>query len=112
MKKQIGILTLLLVGMALSALAEQQVANTKNEATQLSHQGTGKVVSIDLEKLKVKLAHGPISSLNWPGMTMDFTVKRAVLLDKLQPDAQINFTLVPGDKPGRWVIDQITVITK
>ena len=111
MKKQFGIMALLLAGAALPALAEQVLPGdaTKNEAAKsISHQGTGKVVSIDREKLKLKLEHGPIASLNWPGMTMDFAVTRAALLDNLQPGAQVVFTLVQEDKTGRWVIDQIT----
>jgi Cu/Ag efflux protein CusF len=90
--------------------AEYQAgAHAQGKITQATHQGTGKVVSIEREKLKVKLEHAPIPSLNWPGMTMDFVVTRAALLDKLQPGMQINFTLVAGDKPGRWVIDNITL---
>lgn len=109
MKKQLGIMALLLASVSLPALAEQVLpGNATNEAAKSSHQGTGKVISIDREKLKVKLEHGPIASLNWPGMTMDFAVIRAGLLDKLQPGAQITFRLVPGDAPGRWVIDQIS----
>src|SRR5512142_102503 len=109
--KKLGIMALLLASAALPALAEQALSSndTKNEAVKsISHQGTGKVISIDREKLKVKLEHGPIASLNWPGMTMDFAVTRAGLLEKLQPGAQVTFRLVPGDVPGRWVIDQIT----
>jgi len=81
----------------------------QTKATQATHQGSGKVISVDREKLKVKMDHAPIASLNWPGMTMDFAVTRAELLDKMKPGAQVSFTLVPGEQPGRWVIDQITL---
>lgn len=111
MKKQLVIMALLLAGAAQQALAEQVLSSneTKSEAAKsISHQGAGKVISIDRQRLKVKLEHGPIASLNWPGMTMDFAVTRAGLLEKLQPGAQVTFRLVPGDAPGRWVIDQIT----
>lgn len=107
MKHQIISTTLLLALFAVPASAETVGSHAQGKITQTTHQGTGKVVSIEREKLKVKLEHAPIPSLNWPGMTMDFAVSRAALLDKLQPGAQISFTLVQGDKPGRWVIDQI-----
>ena len=110
MRKQLVVMALLLASVAMPAVAEQALPgnSTKTEAAKSSHQGMGRVVAIDREKLKVKLEHGPIASLNWPGMTMDFAVTRAALLDNLQPGAQVVFTLVREDKTGRWVIDQIT----
>lgn len=107
MKHQLIASTLLLTLLAGPAWADNH-AQAQGKAATVSHQGSGKVISIDRDKLKVKLEHGPIASLNWPGMTMDFSVTRAALLDKLQPGAQISFTLVPGDRPGRWVIDQVS----
>ncbi len=108
MKHQLIASTLLLTLLAGPAWADKPAAAISTVAA-ATHQGTGKVISIDRDKLKVKLEHGPIASLNWPGMTMDFSVTRAALLDKLQPGTQISFTLVPGDRPGRWVIDQVSV---
>ena len=107
MKHQLIATTLLLTLLASPAWADNHAPSAKAAAA--THQGSGKVISIDRDKLKVKLEHGPIATLNWPGMTMDFSVTRAALLDKLQPGTQISFTLVPGDRPGRWVIDQVSV---
>ncbi len=110
MKHKIIAIALLLALGAAPAWAENSGgSHAQNKGAQVSHHGSGKVISIDREKLKIKLEHEPIPSLDWPGMTMDFVVTRAALLDKLKPGAQIDFTLVQGDKPGRWVIDQITV---
>ncbi|MEO6147747.1 MAG: copper-binding protein [Sulfuriferula sp.] len=100
--------TTLLLALSVSPVWADNGSHPQNKAAQASHQGSGKVVSIDREKLKVKLEHGPIASLNWPGMTMDFAVTRAALLDKLQPGMQIIFTLVQGEKPGSWVIDKVS----
>jgi membrane fusion protein, copper/silver efflux system len=46
--------------------------------------GHGKVVGIDLKREKVTLAHEAISELNWPAMTMDFSVKDTQHLAKLK----------------------------
>ncbi len=110
MRNEMLAATLLLALGAAPVWAETHAgAHAQGKVTQATHQGTGKVVATEREKLRVKLEHGPIASLNWPGMTMDFAVSRAALLDKLQPGARINFTLVPGDMPGRWVIDRVEV---
>lgn len=107
MKQSFIASTLLLALAASPAWADNHLSSAK--AAAVTHQGSGKVLAIDRDKLKVKMEHNPIASLNWPGMTMDFKVARAELLEKMKPGAEIGFTLVQGDKPGRWVIDQVTV---
>ena len=72
------------------------------------HQGKGKVVSVDKAKATVKLAHEPIKSLGWPGMTMDFTVANAALLKGLKAGDAVTFDLGQGSKPGEWPITRIT----
>jgi Cu(I)/Ag(I) efflux system protein CusF len=47
------------------------------------HQAIGVVKSVDADKGKVTIAHGPVKTLNWPAMTMTFGVKDKGLLDKL-----------------------------
>jgi Cu(I)/Ag(I) efflux system protein CusF len=59
-----------------------------------THQATGVVKSVDRAKSAVMLAHDPVKSLNWPAMTMGFTVKEKSLLDKLQPGRKIQFEFV------------------
>lgn len=48
-----------------------------------THKTTAVVKGIDAASGKVKLAHEPVKSLNWPAMTMGFSVKDPALLDKL-----------------------------
>jgi Cu(I)/Ag(I) efflux system protein CusF len=47
------------------------------------HKTAAVVKAIDPAKGKVTLAHGPVKSLNWPAMTMGFTIKDKALFDKL-----------------------------
>ncbi len=95
MKKRIGIIALLLVGMASLPLAAQLKASmvAQKKTAPASHQGTGKVVSVDRAKLRVKLAHEPIESLGWSGMEMDFSVAKASLLDGLKAGDAVRFEL-------------------
>ena len=55
------------------------------------HHGEGTVEAIDLTKGTVTLAHGPIASLAWPAMTMDFRIPDPALMRTIQ-------TLKPGQK--------------
>jgi Cu(I)/Ag(I) efflux system protein CusF len=59
-----------------------------------THKGTGVVTNIDRSGGKVTLKHDPIKSLNWPTMTMAFTVKDKVMLDKLAKDKKVQFEFV------------------
>lgn len=110
MKKLIGIIALLLAGVAPLPLAAQQMAGMEmqKKSEQASHQGTGKVVSVDRAKLRIKLAHEPIISLGWSAMMMDFSVPNASLLDSLKAGDAVRFELrklKPDDLV--WVIVKI-----
>lgn len=110
MKKRIGIIALLLVGAASLPLAAQPMVGmeAQEKTAQTTHQGTGKVVSVDRAKLRIKLAHEPIKSLGWSAMTMDFRVAKASLLDGIKEGDAVQFEL-GKTKPEElvWVIVKI-----
>ena len=56
---------------------------------QAAHQASGVVTKIDKEKVTIK--HGPVTSLGWPGMTMAFTVKDKAVADRLVKDRKVDF---------------------
>jgi len=107
MKKLTWIMALL-YSVAMPVLAEPPMAGMEmhQKAAQASHQGTGKVVSVDKTKLTVKLAHEPIKSLNWPGMTMDFKVANAVLLEGIKVGDVVAFELKKSESK-KWEIVKI-----
>ena len=84
-------------------------SDTPAEATQPkapaapTHRGAGRVEAVDAASASVTLAHGPIASLKWPAMTMDFKVKDQALLRRLKPGQEIDFETVAGD-PGEYLI--------
>ncbi len=43
-------------------------------------------------------AHGPIKTMNWPPMTMTFTVKDKAVLGKFKPGAKVDFSFVQSGK--------------
>jgi len=75
------------------------VAGTPAQAqTAAAHTATGVVKSVDRAKGTVTLAHGPVKSLNWPAMTMPFTVKDKALLEKLQAGNKVELEFVQQGK--------------
>ena len=110
MKKLIGVIALFLAGAVPPPLVAQPMAGmeAQKKTEQASHQGTGKVVSVDRAKLRIKLAHEPIKSLGWSAMSMDFNVLKSSLLDGLNEGDAVQFEL-GKTKPEElvWVIVKI-----
>lgn len=108
MKNRIGIIALLLAGVAPLPLAAQPMAGmeAQKKTEQASHQGTGKVVAVDRAKSSIKLEHEAIKSLGWPGMTMDFNVAKASLLDGIKEGDAVRFELMQA-KSKKWEIVKI-----
>ncbi|MFY9328269.1 MAG: efflux RND transporter periplasmic adaptor subunit, partial [Georgfuchsia sp.] len=69
----------------------------------VDHHAEGKLDTIDAKAGTVTITHGPIESLKWPGMTMDFALANAALLGDFKPGARVAFTFVERS-PGEWVI--------
>jgi Cu/Ag efflux protein CusF len=80
--------------------------------TQLVHEGgsdahaTGTVNGVDPQKHTINLSHGPIPSLGWPAMTMDFAVAPSVDLNRIKPGNRVNFSL-EKDKGGTYQIRSV-----
>lgn len=64
------------------------------KAGQALHRGEGSVEAVDASHSTVTLAHGPIASLKWPAMSMDFRVKDPALIRTLKPGQKIDFEFV------------------
>jgi len=71
-----------------------------------THRGEGTVEAVNPARASITLAHGPIASLKWPAMSMDFKVKDAALLRAVKPGQRIVFDLV-GESGGEYVIVRI-----
>lgn len=59
-----------------------------------AHPGHGRIVSLDAAAGRVKLAHGPLTTLGMPGMTMSFPVEPPSLLKGLHAGQEVDFELV------------------
>lgn len=64
-------------------------------APKATHTAHGVVKAIDLKGGKVTIAHAPVSTLNWPAMTMAFLVHDKTLFSKLAVGKEIQFEITP-----------------
>jgi Cu(I)/Ag(I) efflux system membrane fusion protein len=71
----------------------------------VGHQAQGVLKAINADGT-VSIAHEPIKTLGWPGMTMDFALANASLAAGIQPGSAITFELVER-KPDEWVITKL-----
>ncbi len=71
------------------------------------HHGTGTVQKVDAANGRVTVAHGAISSLRWPPMTMGFAVQDRKLLERLSAGEKIDFDLAQSGQ-DQFVITRIT----
>ena len=67
------------------------------------HHAEGVVDDVDRQAGTVSVSHGPVASLKWPAMTMEFVVANVSLLKDLKPGAKVAFEFVER-APGEWVI--------
>jgi len=81
-------------------------APTAPSAKTVGHQASGTVDGIDLKDGTVSISHGPVASLKWPAMTMEFKAANPALLQTLKPGAKVDFEFVER-QPGEWVITSV-----
>ena len=83
------------------------IKSEKNSAGPTSLQAVsmaeGTVDSVDAKDGTVSLNHGPVASLKWPAMTMEFKVTNPSLLQALKPGLKVEVEFVER-QPGEWVI--------
>ncbi|OHC73097.1 MAG: efflux transporter periplasmic adaptor subunit [Rhodocyclales bacterium RIFCSPLOWO2_02_FULL_63_24] len=75
-------------------------------AASSGHQASGTLDAIDAKAGTVTVSHGPVASLKWPAMTMDFMLANPALTAKLKPGSAVAIEFVER-KPGEWVITRM-----
>lgn len=78
----------------------------KPAAAKVGNKAEGKVEEVDAKAGTVSITHGPVASLKWPGMTMEFKPANAAIMQQLKPGAAIDFEFVERGQ-GEWVITSV-----
>jgi len=86
--------------------AGQEAAAPAAKAGSAGHKAEGTVESVDAKSGMVSLNHGPVASLKWPGMTMEFKVANGALFNDLKPGAAVSVEFIER-QPGEWVITSV-----
>lgn len=86
-------------------------APEKAAATKVGHQAEGKVEEVDTKAGTVSVTHGPVASLKWPGMTMEFKAANEAILKQLKLGAAIDFEFVERGQ-GEWVITSVKLASQ
>lgn len=85
----------------------EKVAEQGQPAVKASgHRAEGTVDNVDAKEGTVSLNHGPVASLKWPAMAMEFKVANESLLQALKPGAKVAFEFIER-QPGEWVITAV-----
>ncbi|MBL8318400.1 MAG: efflux RND transporter periplasmic adaptor subunit [Burkholderiaceae bacterium] len=72
----------------------------------VGHAAAGTVEGVDLKAGTVNIDHGPVASLKWPAMTMEFKAANTALLNGLRRGQAVNFEFVER-QPGEYVVTSI-----
>ncbi|WP_374502582.1 efflux RND transporter periplasmic adaptor subunit [Zoogloea sp.] len=78
----------------------------KPAAAKVGNKAEGKVEEVDAKAGTVSITHGPVPSLKWPGMTMEFKPANDAIMKQLKPGAAIDFEFVERGQ-GEWVITSV-----
>lgn len=71
---------------------------SEKQAKSQTHKGSGTVSKVDAGNGTVSIAHGPVSTMSWPAMTMTFKAKDKALLEKVKPGQKVDFEFVQQGK--------------
>ncbi len=85
-------------------------AGSQPDASQV-HKAQGKLEGIDAKAGTVTITHGPIASLKWAEMTMEFQVSDKALLKNVKPGQSVAIDIVQR-VPGKFVITRMTPAAK
>ena len=86
--------------------APGQAAAPAAKAGGVSHRAEGAIEAIDMKSNTLSISHGPVPTLKWPGMTMDFKVANPSLAVGVKRGSKIAFEFVER-APGEYVITKI-----
>jgi Cu(I)/Ag(I) efflux system membrane fusion protein len=75
-----------------------------------THSAAGTVESVNDKDRSVTIAHGPVASLKWPSMTMDFKVDDPAVRKGLRAGGKISFEFEES-APGEWRIVRSAPVT-
>ena len=81
-----------------NAQANEHHHETMSEAQPKVISATG-VVKVLIWKAKITIHHDPIAAVNWPEMTMRFTITPQTKMSEIKTGDKVAFNFVPAGQP-------------
>lgn len=88
------------------ASSAQGAMGSPAAAASAGHHAEGRIEAIEAGAGMVRIAHGPVPSLQWPGMTMEFKLANGALLGSAKRGDKVAFEFVERGQ-GEWVITSL-----
>ncbi len=89
-----------------AALGGMQKTESAGKPAAVGHRAEGTLNTIDLAAGSVTISHGPVASLNWPPMKMDFVLANPALVAGLKPGTAVAIEFVERGQ-GEWVVTSV-----
>ena len=112
MKRIVCILSILMLSLIIQFPAHSinmDMSNMDMDTSSSNHpkaiDAVGIVDEIDQAKGVITISHEAIKSLDWPAMTMNFTVKDKIIFSKLSKNKKIHFAFI--QQHGKYVITDV-----
>lgn len=86
-----------------AALSAMQAPTPAPGPAPVGHRAEGVLNAVDAAAGTVTVSHGPVASLHWPAMKMEFALANPTLAQGLAPGTKVAIEFVER-KPGEWVI--------
>lgn len=86
---------------------QTDAASGQQNAAPATHQASGSIEAVDPVAGTLRIQHGPVASVGWPAMTMDFIVSDKALLNNVKSGQKIDFDFY--DRGGDYVVTSIRV---
>lgn len=104
------VMPLLLVSAAVTPAALAQQGGGKPSASAMAaHKAQGTVNKVDTQAGNFNMTHGPVPSLNWPPMTMDFQVRDKSALTGIEPGQKVEISIVQEGE-GKFVVTEVKLL--
>lgn len=88
-----------------------RAGSVQQQPAQRSVRGEGQVQSMDPQRGRVTISHGAIPAMNWPAMTMTFSVRNPAMLRGLRRGDRVAFVLKIEPEGGNFIVEQIARAT-
>lgn len=85
------------------ALERLEASSTAPQGAAIAHQARGRITAIN--GVNITIVHGPVPSLEWPGMTMGFVLERAELGRGLAVGDSVQFSF--RQDGSRYIVSEI-----